>query len=99
MCTDCNTARSRKYRKTKKGKLAAKRSVYRSIAKYPEKHIARSAVAYALKTGRLVKPKTCSVCKKKKKIEAHHKDYSKKLVVKWVCRRCHFDLHKKLETK
>jgi hypothetical protein len=99
MCTKCNRERSRKYRKTKKGKLAAKMSVFRSIAKYPHKHLARSAVFYALKVGKLIKPKACSVCKKKKKVEAHHKDYARKLMVKWVCRVCHFDIHKKLAAK
>lgn len=58
---------------------------------------AQGAVKYALKTGRLVRPDTCSRCGKKPKprtdglptIQAHHEDHTKKLDVQWLCFKCH----------
>jgi hypothetical protein len=63
-------------------------SVYKeSCASYrrnnPEKIAAKQAVAYAIRTGKLIK-KPCEVCGSKKS-QAHHTDYSKQLVVKWLC--------------
>ncbi len=33
----------------------------------------------------------------KLKVDAHHEDYAKPLVVKWLCRSCHVSLHKATE--
>ena len=56
---------------------------------YPLKHKARTAVWLALKSKAISKPKTCSECLKKKKLESHHDDYSKPLDVIWLCHKCH----------
>lgn len=54
---------------------------------------AHAAVTRALLTGELVRPGVCELCGEppvgKSKIEAHHADYAKPLVVLWVCRKCH----------
>ena len=54
-------------------------------------------VARAVKKGLIKKPGKCSysACKEKgkHKIESHHEDYSKPLVVKWLCIPCHRRLH------
>lgn len=52
-------------------------------------HRARSAVAYAIKTGRLCRPDVCEWCSEMTFCEAAHRDYSKPLDVTWLCRRCH----------
>jgi hypothetical protein len=55
-----------------------------------EKRRAHWAVGYALKTGRLIR----GACERagqecSGRIEAHHDDYSKPLVVRWFCKRHH----------
>ena len=56
---------------------------------------ARCAVNYALKVGKLEKPKCCMICKKHKILYAHHPDYSNKLNVIWLCIHCHIKLHQR----
>lgn len=61
----------------------------------PRKHrqaLARFKVKWAVKSGKL-KRKPCEVCGKKR-TEGHHDDYSKPLVVVWLCRKHHVERHK-----
>ncbi len=44
--------------------------------------------------GKIIKPKGCSLCGKRKKLDGHHEDYNKPLDVIWLCRHCHGNLHK-----
>lgn len=86
------TAKERRLRNPtlkKKGVIA----VLKSQKKYPEKHHARYLVKKALINGGLTK-KPCEICGKKK-VEGHHKDYSKPLKVNWLCRSHHMELHRK----
>lgn len=94
-CTKCNTKRCKKYRQTKGGKEAIYRSVRRSDKKYPEKVKARAMLHRALADNKIIKPKKCSSCGKRKKLDAHHPDYKKPLDVLWVCRQCHAHIHNK----
>lgn len=57
------------------------------------REVAHNAVAHALRTGRLVRPSTCSRCGRRCKPDAHHADYRKPLDVEWLCRRCHNRAH------
>lgn len=57
---------------------------------YP-KYIARIITRNAILSGRL-KRKACEKCGVKK-TEAHHPDYARPLYVKWLCKRCHRELH------
>ena len=60
--------------------------------KYPEKYKAHRAVSNAVRDGRLTK----QPCKCKEiKVIGHHEDYSKPLEVIWICRKCHYKLHRK----
>lgn len=69
-----------------------KREVQRQwITRNPEKRAAHNAVTYALKSGRLVR-QPCEVCNDPKS-EAHHDDYSKPLVVRWLCKPHHAEHH------
>lgn len=61
----------------------------RYYAKYPEKFVAHRAVAVAVRTGRLIKPKTCSKCGAGGWIQASHDDYTKPLQIEWLCVKCH----------
>lgn len=71
--------------------------VYRSQRKYPEKRAARVFLNSYIKIGKIVRPSECEKCLRKCKVEGHHEDYSKPLEVKWVCKRCHSDIHFKIE--
>lgn len=75
--------------RAKQPERGAKKIVYTRLhrQRYPEKYKARSAVAYALKHGRLTR-QPCSSCGEVKS-QAHHDDYSKPLDVRWLCFRCH----------
>lgn len=57
---------------------------------------AHSAVSYAVRTGKISKPKCCSNCGADTHLHAHHDDYSKHLQVVWLCVPCHKDRHKEL---
>jgi len=59
---------------------------------------ARSAVTMAKKSGAL-KPEPCRVCGSTEKVEAHHEDYSKPLVVDWLCFVHHRARHKEIGRK
>lgn len=54
---------------------------------------AGAAVIRAIKRGVLIRPTVCSECGKPRTIHAHHDDYSKQLVVRWLCRSCHAKYH------
>lgn len=58
---------------------------------YPDKFAARTAVGNAIRDGRLVRG-PCRVCGSRKKIQAHHTDYSKPLDVVWLCFRHHREI-------
>ena len=60
---------------------------------HPEKQKARMALFTAQQYGRIIKPKICQGCFKKKELEGHHEDYSKPLEVVWLCIKCHAKLH------
>jgi ribosomal protein S27AE len=60
-----------------------------------EARMKMNARAYAhvyLKRGKLTRG-VCETCGSAKS-EMHHEDYSKPLVVRWLCRRCHLALHR-----
>jgi len=55
----------------------------------PQKFIARSTINYALRSGRITRPKFCQNCSDPCAPQAHHDDYSKPLAVRWLCGSCH----------
>lgn len=62
----------------------------------PNKEMARRALKWAVKCGKLIRPKVCQKCLRgDRKIHAHHEDYDKPLDVLWVCPPCHGKLFKK----
>lgn len=81
--------RDAKYYVKHRAKIAAKRRKY--YAKFGQRQRARARAAYALLVGTISR-KLCEVCKSKK-ADAHHDDYSKPLVVRWLCRRHHMRHH------
>lgn len=61
-------------------------------AKHPEKYAAYGAVAAAKRNGTL-RPQPCEGCATTVRVHAHHEDYSKPLVVRWLCHACHMRTH------
>lgn len=59
-----------------------------------EKTLARGAVQVALLNGSLVRPSVCERCRDDKSIEAHHPDYSQRLLIEWLCKICHSKEHR-----
>lgn len=60
-----------------------------------EKNKIRSRTQLAVRNGQIIPPDTCSSCKAKTKLEAHHNNYHDYLDIKWVCRKCHRKEHMK----
>ena len=57
--------------------------------KNPEKSKTAMKLAYYVRRGYIIKPKTCSICKRETRILGHHEDYSKPYEVVWLCYSCH----------
>lgn len=68
---------------------------YSEYAHYKQKYKARQAVHRALKKKLLIRPTHCEICDREGIIEAHHIDYSKPLLVFWLCQSCHGVAHRK----
>lgn len=60
----------------------------------PAKHKARKALNHEVCMGR-IKREPCEKCGAEK-TQAHHDDYSKPLVVRWLCSACHGIEHRKV---
>lgn len=66
---------------------------YRSDPANKGKIQARWLLQYHVKKGNIV-PQPCAQCGAGK-AQAHHPDYSKKVDVEWLCRKCHGAIHRK----
>ena len=97
ICRRCNTLKSKKYRKTRTGKISIQKAAKKSLQKHYKKQLARINLNYHVKMGHIIKPKQCECGNKK--VEGHHSDYSKPLQVIWLCRSCHANLHRKMGIK
>lgn len=98
-CRDCNNTKLKSYMRTTSGKAVVGRARTSQRKKFPEKYAAVSAVNYAVKTGKLVKPDYCQFCSRQStRLEGHHRDYSKQLDVLWLCPPCHSSFHKYFHT-
>ena len=47
-------------------------------------------------SGKLKRPKICPVCHRTGLVVAHHDDYSKPLIIEWMCVSCHLLLHRNI---
>jgi hypothetical protein len=58
--------------------------------KHPDRAKAHDAAGNAERDGKLLRPTLCEGCSlPKQRIEKHHPDYSKPLLVVWLCKPCH----------
>lgn len=79
-------AHDRARAKTPERQAQVKRTVANWRSKHPERALAHSKVAYAVRTGRLVRG-PCELADSDclGPVHAHHDDYSKPLDVRWLC--------------
>lgn len=68
-----------------------RRYIEEHVSRHPEKHAARRAATNAIYAGLLIK-QPCEKCGDPE-VEAHHDDYSKPLVVRWLCTTHHAEHH------
>lgn len=60
---------------------------------HPERKRARQAVSNAVRAGLLIRPAVCSKCgSTDAQIEGHHPEYSKPMMVVWLCDPCHTEV-------
>lgn len=58
--------------------------------KHPDRARAQTQAARAVRAGKLTKPTLCEGCGlPKNRLEKHHPDYSKPLLIVWLCKPCH----------
>lgn len=62
-------------------------------ARYPDKIAARKALWEAVKKGKIDRGR-CEVCGADR-AQAHHDDYSKPFIVRWLCSKHHAEIHRK----
>ena len=108
MCKPCHKAydklrpyRAGKHRNNSTEAARARKRRYVKKGLHPERVAARAAVKRALNAGILKRQTSCEVCGNSPKrkdgvtaVQAHHDDYSKPLVVRWLCVTCHTKWHK-----
>lgn len=84
------------YHKTVDGRKSLKNARAKYVAGNPEKFFAKKQMRLAIKTGK-IKKGSCEVCGSSTGVHGHHEDYSKPLMVKWLCHACHRTRHKELK--
>lgn len=99
ICKECSRDYYYKHRKKRlketkfftsdKYKKFNRERVRKYYKRNPLKYKARYTVRNAIVSGKIIKPKICSVCGSNSKIEAHHNDYRKPLEIIWLCKICH----------
>jgi len=70
-------------------KNAERRAAYERARHDPTQARAQNELNKAVREGRVVRPTHCEKCGREKRVDGHHTDYSKPLVVIWLCRSCH----------
>lgn len=90
-CRECRreSNKARYATPERKAKMAAYREAYRQANR--DRHRAWNAVEKAIRKGKLNRG-VCEVCRSPE-VEAHHDDYSKPLVVRWLCDQHHTGTH------
>lgn len=93
-CSDCQRVVKKKHFELNRKRIKKRVDLWRENNK--EKRHAHRMVELALLSGSIKKPVKCSVCKKRRRLDGHHEDYSKPLDVTWLCREHHIARHKEI---
>lgn len=88
--------RHSRYAKTEAGKASLSAAREKWQERNADKRAAHVILGNAVRDGRVFKPDSCQSCGDTGcRIEGHHHDYTKPLDVKWLCRSCHVEEHRK----
>ena len=79
--------------KEKSDQINACRREWRERTDIKMKEKIHKLVRSQIKLGLLKRPENCECCGRKIFVEGHHEDYSKPLDVKWLCKKCHENIH------
>ena len=79
-----------------KHKESVLKSAEKSRKKYPEKYRAHYLMNSAIQSGK-IKRLPCRICGGTS--QGHHADYSKPLVIDWLCKKHHAEEHRKINDK
>lgn len=82
------------YQKSPAGKLAHANACAKYRIKNAKRRQAHIIIGNMVRDGKINKPSNCEQCGSGLKIEAHHDDYSKPAIVKWLCELCHKQWHR-----
>lgn len=96
MCTRRDVRLNRRANRDYYNKYDTKR--YKELQRWPErdaqKRRATAMVNIRVRRGTMIRPAQCVECQRSDlPIEAHHDDYSRPLVVRWLCTSCHDNQH------
>lgn len=100
LCKEKNPEKYRNiYKKlAEKNKEKVKASMDKWLIKNKKQRFANVTLCNAVRDGRIEKPSNCSMCGViDEKLHGHHDDYNKPLDVRWVCVKCHHEIHKSLK--
>ncbi|RPI52563.1 MAG: hypothetical protein EHM49_00460 [Deltaproteobacteria bacterium] len=86
----------KKYAQTPEGKEICNNAKRKWTKKNPLKKLASQMVDNAIRDGRLQR-QPCERCGSTVRVHGHHDDYYKPLEVRWLCPKCHRELHKSLD--
>jgi len=92
---EAKRAYNREYAKRPEVKARQAAALRRKRERTPGKAKARIAVYNAIKDGRLVRG-PCEVCGTDSRVQGHHDDYRRPLVVRWLCFKHHMEHHGKV---
>ena len=86
------------YVRSELGKELDRKKTKERKLKNPEKLKANGALRWAVKSGRTIRPSSCSSCGKTCKPDGHHWSYLPEnwVDVVWLCRSCHLMEHARL---
>lgn len=76
----------------RRGVIFRKQNQWNQIDSNSDKKV-HKAVSTAIAKGLIIR-KACEVCGARQ-TDAHHDDYNKPLVIRWLCRKHHFEWHSK----
>lgn len=80
--------------KSEKAIIARREAVQRYRLKKPYVQSAHRFVRLAIEKGLWTRAEHCSQCNLSGAIEAHHDDYTRPDVVRWLCKACHEEWHR-----
>jgi len=89
---------ARRANERRRGALNKKLDEY--SASHPKARKARGMVNARVRHGTMVVPDACEICGRPRqewRLVGHHEDYDKPLAVRWLCHRCHKQLHRAIK--